>query len=143
MFTWYNGHCSKLWTIEPILTTLTQLWGLLNLWFMRVNLPPPPFLWYSGCPGLVRRMPLLEQTRIGCHYLKSKNICRTKTVLINRLLFKNILCSSNVQNILSNSVIMHQFALLFSIFPLQFQLPKRCFKEGQIEPFRVIAFQMF
>ena len=28
---------------------------------------------YSRCRDLVRRMPVLEQTRFGCHELKSKN----------------------------------------------------------------------
>ena len=46
------------------------------------------FKWYFGGRGLVRRMPLLEKTRFGCHYLKSKKRFRTKAVLINRILFK-------------------------------------------------------
>ena len=33
---------------------------------------------YSGCRGSVSRMPLLEQTRFGCHELKSKNNYRIK-----------------------------------------------------------------
>ena len=48
---------------------------------MRVT-PPPSigaqdavlFKRYSGCRGLVRRMPFVEQTRFGCHELKSKNM---------------------------------------------------------------------
>ena len=35
---------------------------------------PGHFKRYSGCRGLVRRMPPMEQTRIGCHELKSKTI---------------------------------------------------------------------
>ena len=60
----------------------------------RVN--PPSFLVhqmpgllkrYSGCRGLVRHMPLLEQTRFGCHELKSKNDFRTKTVELHQIIF--------------------------------------------------------
>ena len=48
---------------------------------------PGHFKRYSGCRGLVRRMPTLKQTRFGCHELKSKNYFRTKTVEIHQIIF--------------------------------------------------------
>ena len=61
--------------------------------FLSMRVTPPPlfgtpghFKRYSGCRGLVRRMPLLEQTRFRCHELKSKMYFRTKTVKIHRII---------------------------------------------------------
>jgi len=36
---------------------------------------------------MVHRMQLVEQTRFGCHELKSKNMPKTNTVLIHRNIF--------------------------------------------------------
>ena len=91
---------------------------------MGVNLPPRPplvrrmpvhFKLYSGC-----QMPPFEQPRFGFHDLKSKTNFRTKTVLINRLFFKNILGSSNLQNIfqiVSEVTIFPIALILFSALP--------------------------
>ena len=52
-----------------------------NYVYMRVKPPflvrrmPVLFKRYSGCRSLVRRMPLVEQTRFGCLEYKSKNKC--------------------------------------------------------------------
>ena len=37
-----------------------------------------PLFWYCRCRGLICRMPLLEQTRFGCHDLKSKTFLEQK-----------------------------------------------------------------
>jgi len=114
---------------------------------MRVNPPilvrhiPGHFKRYSRCRGLVRRIQLLEQTRFGCYELKSKN--RTKTVLINRLFFKNI---SVVPTSKTSLQIVSEFTikrLFFHLFSLQFQLPKHRFKERQNEPFSRPCFHYF
>ena len=51
---------------------------------------PGHFRRYSGCRGLVRRIPLLDQTRFGCHELKNKSDFRTKTVENHQIIFKQI-----------------------------------------------------
>ena len=56
--------------------------------------------------------------------------------------FKNLKSSPNwnFQNIVSNSVMWHQFVPVLSIYSKQFELPKHSFKERQNALFRVIAF---
>jgi len=48
---------------------------------------PGYFKRYSGCRGLVRRMPLLEQTRFGCPELANKYDFRTKTGELHQVIF--------------------------------------------------------
>jgi len=83
-----------------------------NYVYMRVKPPflvrrmPALFKRYSGCRSLVRRMPLVEQTRFGCLEYKSKNKCciglnssnhlLTYTVF-NRNCFVNITVHANIR----------------------------------------------
>ena len=48
---------------------------------------PGHFRRNSRWQRLVRRMPLLEQTRFGYHELKNRNDFRTKTVEIHQIIF--------------------------------------------------------
>ena len=89
---------------------------------------PDHFKRYSGCRGLVRRMPLLEQTRFGCHEFKKVNFFLEQNSL-NRLFFKKNIVSSNFQNILVNSVRIHPIFNFFSALPTSitsFQILSEC-----------------